>query len=117
MLLWGACRGTRLRRVARSSAAFRSRRPLIGVLANGCTDGDPASGRDRTNHSTTVESHRRVSDMRRVHDNTETIMWKRLLAIALVAITFRAYATDFTDIWWNPAESGWGVNMAQNEDV
>ena len=42
-------------------------------------------------------------------------MLKRTLsALLLVASTFSASATDYTDIWWNPKESGWGVNFAQN---
>lgn len=24
-------------------------------------------------------------------------------------------ATDYTDIWWNPAQSGWGVNLVQSD--
>jgi hypothetical protein len=27
------------------------------------------------------------------------------------------YSMDFTDQWWNAAESGWGVNVVQQEDV
>jgi len=26
-----------------------------------------------------------------------------------------AAATDYTDIWWNPAEGGWGVNLVQSD--
>jgi hypothetical protein len=33
----------------------------------------------------------------------------------LCGATFRVDATDCRDIWWNPAESGWGVNSAQSE--
>jgi hypothetical protein len=43
-------------------------------------------------------------------------MTKRILiALLLCGVTFRAGATDYTDIWWNPAESGWGVNLAQSD--
>ena len=38
-----------------------------------------------------------------------------LIALLLCGATFRAGATDYTDIWWNPAESGWGVNFAQSD--
>lgn len=24
-----------------------------------------------------------------------------------------SYGTDYTDLWWNPAENGWGVNLIQ----
>ena len=45
-------------------------------------------------------------------------------AVALLstfAVSFSASATtvsaDYTDQWWNPAESGWGVNFIQQNDV
>jgi hypothetical protein len=37
------------------------------------------------------------------------------IALALFAAPARA-ATDYTDLWWNPAESGWGVNFIQADD-
>ena len=40
-----------------------------------------------------------------------------LLALGLGAATLPAHAADYTDIWFNPAESGWGVNLIQAEDV
>ncbi len=39
-----------------------------------------------------------------------------LLAVALEA-PLPAAAADYTDIWYNPAESGWGVNLVQGENV
>ena len=44
----------------------------------------------------------------------------RTLALALLAtLAFArpAAAVDYTDIWWNPAESGWGVNFIQASDL
>jgi hypothetical protein len=39
-----------------------------------------------------------------------------LLVVLACAIALPARAsTDYTDIWYNPAESGWGVNFAQND--
>ncbi len=39
-------------------------------------------------------------------------------AIAVAIATLRpAAATDFTDLWWDPAESGWGLNVAQQADT
>jgi hypothetical protein len=35
-----------------------------------------------------------------------------LLALASPAIR----AADYTDLWWNPAESGWGVNVVQTDN-
>lgn len=29
----------------------------------------------------------------------------------------RSYATNFMDLWWNPAESGWGVHVAHKGNV
>ena len=44
-------------------------------------------------------------------------MLKRLLpailALAFCSVPLQAAATDYTDIWYLPAESGWGVNMVQ----
>jgi hypothetical protein len=47
---------------------------------------------------------------------------KRLFAAALLAaipLLARAttYSTDATDLWYIPSESGWGVNLAQQEDT
>src|SRR5271167_3097579 len=48
-------------------------------------------------------------------------MLKRLLPaalmLALLAMPLRAAATDYTDIWYLPAESGWGVNFVQADNV
>ena len=44
-------------------------------------------------------------------------MWKQLLLIlALTGAIAPAQATIYTDIWWVPAESGWGVNIVQTND-
>jgi len=29
----------------------------------------------------------------------------------------RSYATNYQDLWWNPSESGWGVNIAHQGDI
>ena len=52
-------------------------------------------------------------------------MKKFLAALAACTAAFfapAAYAdstvtTDFTDLWWIPAESGWGANVIQQQDV
>jgi hypothetical protein len=36
-----------------------------------------------------------------------------LLVAASCLFALPARAVDYTDIWWNPAESGWGVNVVQ----
>ncbi len=42
-----------------------------------------------------------------------TLLAGLLLAFAVIR---PAAATDWTDIWWNPNESGWGVNFVQASD-
>ena len=41
------------------------------------------------------------------------------VATLLVSLPAAAtnYGTDHTDLWWNPAESGWGVNVIQQWDT
>ncbi len=41
-------------------------------------------------------------------------MKRTFLTLLLCFAVFRVEATDYSDIWWNPAESGWGVNFAQS---
>jgi hypothetical protein len=44
-------------------------------------------------------------------------MLKRLfVAILLFAAAGRAAAVDYTDIWYLPAENGWGVNVVQSDN-
>ena len=44
-------------------------------------------------------------------------MLKRLLLAAFLATAaMRAIAADYTDIWYNPAEPGWGVNLVQSDN-
>ena len=38
-----------------------------------------------------------------------------LLALACAVVLPARASADYTDIWYNPAESGWGVNFAQND--
>ena len=46
---------------------------------------------------------------------------RRLLAATAVAVALPAAATtastDYTDLWYLPAESGWGVNVVQQYDI
>jgi hypothetical protein len=37
-----------------------------------------------------------------------------LVALALPAMAQSVPATNYTDMWWNPSESGWGVSFAQH---
>lgn len=38
------------------------------------------------------------------------------LAAADIA-TATAFSTNYSDLWWNPAESGWGANVTQQADT
>lgn len=38
---------------------------------------------------------------------------RRLLAALAAAASLHAGAGQFSDLWWNPGESGWGVNVVQ----
>jgi len=38
-----------------------------------------------------------------------------LLSLLLLTASTWAAATDYTDIWFNPAEAGWGVNVVQSD--
>ena len=40
-----------------------------------------------------------------------------VLSLALLGMPRPAAAQDYTDIWYLPSESGWGVNLIQAEDV
>lgn len=48
---------------------------------------------------------------------------KALVAVAISAMMFAgganatSWSTDVTDIWWNPNEAGWGVNMIQTGNL
>lgn len=45
----------------------------------------------------------------------------RLIAALLSCISLTSFAAmqtaDFSDLWWNPNESGWGANVAQQNDI
>jgi hypothetical protein len=46
----------------------------------------------------------------------------RLLAACLTLLAAHAHAfpqlgQDITDLWWNPAESGWGMNVVEQSDT
>ena len=48
--------------------------------------------------------------------------WKSMLASVVVALAVlssatRVLANNYQDLWWNPNESGWGINISQQGDV
>jgi hypothetical protein len=44
-------------------------------------------------------------------------MLKRLILVLFLLTGSAQAATDFTDIWFNPQESGWGVNVVQSDNL
>ena len=36
-----------------------------------------------------------------------------LLAVAALVARPASAISDYTDLWWTPAEPGWGINLAQ----
>ena len=42
-------------------------------------------------------------------------MFKRILLIVLLLLSVHAQATEFTDVYYDPAESGWGVFLVQSD--
>lgn len=52
--------------------------------------------------------------MQRVTSKATRFMAAAFLSAALPAAAQSVPAADFTDMWWNPNESGWGVSFAQH---
>lgn len=52
--------------------------------------------------------------MHRVTSKATRLLAATFMAAALPAAAQAVPAADFTDMWWNPAESGWGVSFAQH---
>ena len=44
-------------------------------------------------------------------------MWRWIAAAALLAFATTAQSTDLSDLWWNANENGWGVNVAQQDNI
>ncbi|MCM2327730.1 MAG: hypothetical protein NDI88_07585 [Lysobacter sp.] len=43
--------------------------------------------------------------------------FRNLLAALLAAASLDAAAGEYTDLWWNPQESGWGANIVQQGET
>lgn len=43
--------------------------------------------------------------------------FRSLMALLIVAFALPSRATEYTDLWWNPAESGWGLTVTQQGSV
>src|SRR5437588_396287 len=62
------------------------------------------------------ESSMLSSDNTRLSRPRAIAMLKRFfLAVLLFVAAGRAAAVDYTDIWYIPAEAGWGVNVVQSD--
>ncbi len=50
--------------------------------------------------------------------NRQTLPLRLLVAVITTCVLWLAHparaGTNFTDLWWNPSESGWGVTMSQD---
>ena len=44
-------------------------------------------------------------------------MWRSIVAVALLCVATSARSTDLSDLWWNPDENGWGVNVSHQENI
>src|SRR5712692_9770848 len=42
-------------------------------------------------------------------------MLKRLVLVALLLLSVRAEALEYTDVYYNPDESGWGIFLVQSD--
>ena len=42
---------------------------------------------------------------------------RSLLAILILVSALPSRATEYTDLWWNPAESGWGLTITHQGNV
>lgn len=49
-----------------------------------------------------------------LHSGLRVAIGAGLLALGLPAAAQSVPAADFTDMWWNPSESGWGVSIVQH---
>ena len=43
--------------------------------------------------------------------------FRSVLALLILAFALPSRATEYTDLWWNPAESGWGLTVTHQGDV
>lgn len=49
--------------------------------------------------------------------NWKIIFASFVLALAALTSATGAHANNYQDLWWNPNESGWGINISQQGDV
>ena len=47
----------------------------------------------------------------------KTLLRIAMLLAAMPAAAANTFSTDASDMWWNPSESGWGVNLVQQNNV
>ena len=45
------------------------------------------------------------------------ILFALAIAVSTSVLTTASRANNYQDLWWNPNESGWGINISQQGDV
>ena len=46
-----------------------------------------------------------------------SLLFALLLGLCPLAQAMSSFSPDVSDLWWNPAESGWGVNLIQQNNI
>jgi hypothetical protein len=71
--------------------------------------------------SVELESFERARLVYNVHNVTVTKQIERQVfsspPLCRLSAASRQGTTNFTDLWWNPAESGWGINLTHQADT
>ena len=49
--------------------------------------------------------------------HSAVILHSLIALLPLPALAASAFMTDASDLWWNPAESGWGVNIVEQSNI
>ena len=49
--------------------------------------------------------------------HSKSILAAFAVSIASITLPTDAHANNYQDLWWNPSESGWGINISQQGDV
>ena len=49
--------------------------------------------------------------------HSKSILAAFAVSIASITLPTDAHANNYQDLWWNPSESGWGINISHQGDV
>jgi hypothetical protein len=50
-------------------------------------------------------------------EREDAMPFRNILAALVAAASLHAAAGEYTDLWWNPQESGWGANIVQQGET